>query len=60
VWPGLESDKPREDSNPEGLEQCAAEMVAVQRFNQKANRPQDEYQIAQADRILGDCCTAAA
>ena len=74
------------DSIPEGLGQCAAEMVAVQRFNQNANQPQDpiygcvttgslwrflrltgkgldidldEYQIAQADNILGvllHCC----
>jgi hypothetical protein len=76
----------KKDSIPEGLGQCAAEMVAVQRFNQKANQPLDpvygcvttgslwrflrlsgkrldidldEYQIAQADRILGvllRCC----
>ena len=76
----------KKDSIPEGLGQCAAEMVAVQRFNQKANQPRDpvygsvttgslwrflrlsgkrldidldEYQIAQADRILGvllHCC----
>jgi hypothetical protein len=76
----------KKDSIPEGLGQCAAEMVAVQRFNLKANKPQDpvygcvttgaqwrflrltgkrldidlnEYQIAQADRILGvllHCC----
>jgi hypothetical protein len=31
----------KKDSIPEGLGQCAAEMVAVQRFNQKANKPQD-------------------
>jgi hypothetical protein len=76
----------KKDSIPEGLGQCAAQMVAVQRFNQKANNPLDpvygcvttgalwrflrlsgkrldidldEYQIAQADRILGVllyCC----
>ncbi len=76
----------KKDSIPEGLGQCAAEMVAVQRFNQQANKPHDpvygcvttgtlwrflrlagkrldidldEYQIAQADRILGVllyCC----
>jgi hypothetical protein len=76
----------KKDSIPEGLGQCAAEMVAVQRFNQKVNQPHDpiygcvttgslwrflrltdkrldidldEYQIAQADRILGvllHCC----
>ncbi len=76
----------KKDSIPEGLGQCAAELVAVQRFNRKANKPQDptygcvttgalwrflrlsgqwldidldEYQIAQADRILGvllHCC----
>src|SRR5437868_8227749 len=31
----------KKDSIPEGLGQCAAEMVAVQRFNQKANQPRD-------------------
>ena len=76
----------KKDSIPEGLGQCASAMVAVQRFNQKANQPRDtvygcvttgtlwrflrlagkrldidldEYQIAQADRILGvllHCC----
>jgi hypothetical protein len=76
----------KKDSIPEGLGQCAAEMVAVQRFNQKANQPHDpvygcvttgtlwrflrlsgkrleidldEYQIVQAERILGvllHCC----
>jgi hypothetical protein len=76
----------KRDSIPEGLGQCAAEMVAVQRFNQKANKARDpvygcvttgaqwrflrltgqrleidldEYQLAQADRILGvllHCC----
>ncbi len=76
----------KRDSIPDGLGQCAAAMVAVQRFNQNANKPQepvygcvttgaqwrflrlagrrldidlDEYQIAQADRILGillHCC----
>jgi hypothetical protein len=76
----------KKDSIPDGLGQCAAAMVAVQRFNQKANKPQssvygcvttgslwhflrltaqqldidlDEYQIVQADRILGvllHCC----
>jgi hypothetical protein len=76
----------KKDSIPEGLGQCAAEMVAVQRFNLKANQPRDpvygcvttgalwrflrltgkrleidldEYQIVQADRILGvllQCC----
>jgi hypothetical protein len=74
------------DSIPEGLAQCAAEMIAVQRFNEQASQPHDpvygcvttgalwrflrlagkrleidlhEYQIAQADRILGvllHCC----
>lgn len=74
------------DSIPEGLAQCAAEMVALQSFNQKAGKPYDpisgcvttgtlwrflrlsgkrleidldEYQLAQADRILGvllHCC----
>jgi hypothetical protein len=76
----------KKDSIPDGLGQCAAEMVAVQRFNRKANKPEgavygcvttgslwhflrltaqqldidlDEYQIVQADRILGVllyCC----
>ena len=76
----------KRDSILEGLGQCAAEMIAVQRFNQSANTPHDpiygcvttgtlwrflrlagkrlnidldEYQIAQADRILGvllHCC----
>ncbi|HEX5271192.1 MAG TPA: hypothetical protein VFW33_11915 [Gemmataceae bacterium] len=76
----------KRDSIPEGLGQCAAEMVGVQRFNQNANMPHDpiygcvttgaqwrflrlagkrldidldEYQLAQADRILGvllHCC----
>ncbi len=76
----------KRDSIPEGLGQCAAEMVAVRRFNEKENKPRDtvygavttgaqwrflrlsgprldidldEYQIAQADRILGvllHCC----
>jgi hypothetical protein len=76
----------KKDSIADGLGQCAAEMVAVQRFNQKTNKPRDpvygcvttgtlwrflrlsgkrldvdldEYQIAQADRILGvllHCC----
>jgi hypothetical protein len=76
----------KRDSIPDGLGQCAAEMVAVQRFNRKANKPEgsvygcvttgnhwrflrltaqqldvdlDEYQINQADRILGvllHCC----
>jgi hypothetical protein len=76
----------KRDSIVDGLGQCAAELVAVQRFNQKANQPHDpvygcvttgalwrflrlagkrldidldEYQIAQADRILGvllHCC----
>jgi hypothetical protein len=76
----------KKDSIPEGLGQCAAAMVAVQRFNQNAGKPHDsvygcvttgslwhflrltgrrldidldEYQIAQADRILGvllHCC----
>ncbi|MBI1914644.1 MAG: hypothetical protein HYS12_07885 [Planctomycetes bacterium] len=79
-------DEAKKDSIPEGLGQCASEMVAVQRFNQKANKPHDpvygcvttgtlwrflrlggkrldidldEYQIVQADRILGvllHCC----
>jgi hypothetical protein len=31
----------KRDSIPEGLGQCAAEMVALQRFNQKANKPSD-------------------
>jgi hypothetical protein len=31
----------KKDSIPEGLGQCAAAMVAVQRFNQKANQPHD-------------------
>jgi hypothetical protein len=76
----------KKDSIPDGLGQCAAAMVAVQRFNQKTNQATeavygcvttgsllrflrltgkrldidlDEYQIAQADRILGvllHCC----
>lgn len=76
----------KKDSIPEGLGQCAAEMVALQSFNQKAGKPYDpvygcvttgtlwrflrlsgkrleidlnEYQLAQADRILGvllHCC----
>lgn len=76
----------KKDSIPEGLGQCAAEMVALQTFNQKAGKPYDpiygcvttgtlwrflrlsgkrleidldEYQLAQADRILGvllHCC----
>jgi hypothetical protein len=76
----------KKDSIPDGLGQCAAAMVAVQRFNRKANKPEgavygcvttgslwhfmrltalqldidlDEYQIVQADRILGvllHCC----
>jgi hypothetical protein len=78
----------KRDSIPEGLGQCAAEMVALQRFNRKANTPSDpvygcvttgalwrflrlsdkrleidldEYQLGQADRILGvllHCCGA--
>jgi hypothetical protein len=76
----------KRDSIPDGLGQCAAEMIAVQRFNRKANKAEgavfgcvttgslwhflrltgqrleidlDEYQISQADRILGvllHCC----
>jgi hypothetical protein len=76
----------KKDSIPDGLGPCAAAMVAVQRFNRKANKPEgavygcvstgslwrflrlngqrleidlDEYQISQADRILGvllHCC----
>jgi hypothetical protein len=76
----------KKDSIPERLGQCASAMVAVQRFNEKAGKPQDsvygcvttgslwhflrltgsrldidldEYQLAQADRILGvllHCC----
>jgi hypothetical protein len=76
----------KKDSIAEGLGQCASAMVAVQRFNKQADKPQDpvygcvttgslwhflrltgrrlnidldEYQIAQADRILGillHCC----
>jgi hypothetical protein len=76
----------KKDSIPEGLGQCAAEMIALQSFNQKAGKPYDpiygcvttgtlwrflrlsgkrleidldEYQLAQADRILGvllHCC----
>jgi hypothetical protein len=76
----------KKDSIPDGLGQCAAAMVAVQRFNQKTNQATeavygcvttgslwrflrlngkrldidlDEYQIAQAERILGvllHCC----
>jgi len=30
----------KKDSIPDGLGQCAAEMVAVQRFNRKANKPE--------------------
>lgn len=78
----------KKDSIPEGLGQCAAQMVALQTFNQKAGKPYDpiygcvttgalwrflrlsgkrleidldEYQLAQADRILGVllyCCRA--
>lgn len=78
----------KKDSIPEGLGQCAAQMVALQTFNQKAGKPHDpiygcvttgtlwrflrlsgkrlqidldEYQLAQADRILGvllHCCGA--
>lgn len=39
--PILAVDEAKKDSIPEGLGQCAAEMVAVQRFNQKANKPRD-------------------
>jgi hypothetical protein len=76
----------KKDSIPDGLGQCAAAMVAVQRFNRKAKKPEgsvygcvttgslwhflrltaqqldidlDEYQLVQADRILGVllyCC----
>ncbi len=78
----------KRDSIAERLGQCAAEMIGVQRFNQKANKPcdpvfgcvttgalwrflrlsdkrleidLDEYQLGQADRILGvllHCCGA--
>ena len=76
----------KRDSIPDGLGQCAAAMVAVQRFNRNAGKPEgavygcvttgslwhflrlaalrldidlDEYQIMQADKILGvllHCC----
>lgn len=76
----------KRDSISDGLGQCAAEMIAVERFNRQRNQPHDavygcvttgtlwrflrlegkrldidldEYQIAQADRILGvllHCC----
>jgi hypothetical protein len=76
----------KKDSIADGLGQCAAAMVAVQRFNLNADRPSDavygcvttgslwrflrltgtqldidldEYQLAQAERILGVllyCC----
>lgn len=76
----------KKDSIAEGLGQCAAAMVAVQRFNQNSTKSLDtaygcvttgslwhflrlsgtrlkidldEYQISQADRILGVllyCC----
>jgi hypothetical protein len=39
--PVLVAVEAKRDSIPDGLGQCAAEMVAAQCFNQKANRPID-------------------